>query len=101
MMWWHDGGWGAGQWLAMSLMMVLFWGLLAVAAYWVIRSLRTDHQQAMPPSPTPASPTATADQVLAERFARGEIGAEEFAERRAVLHGAAPHRDEPADGPAS
>ena len=91
MMWSDGGGWGAGQWLAMSLTMVLFWGLLAVAVYWVIRSVRTEHRQA--PPATPPSPAATADHLLAERFARGEIDAEEFAERRAVLHGAGPDRD--------
>src|SRR5690349_15070879 len=30
MMWWHDGSWGAGQWVAMTIGMVLFWGLLAL-----------------------------------------------------------------------
>ena len=90
MMWWNDGWWGAGQWVAMSLTMILFWGSLAVAVYWVIRSLRTDHQQG-PPS-TPPSPTGSADQLLAERFARGEIDSEEFAKRRAALHGV-PDRD--------
>src|SRR5436309_5086210 len=26
MMWWDGGGWNAGQWMLMSLMMVAFWG---------------------------------------------------------------------------
>jgi hypothetical protein len=31
--------------------------------------------------------------LLAERFVRGEINVEEFAERRAILHGAVQGRD--------
>ena len=85
MMWWSDGGWGAGAWVAMSLMMLVFWGLLAVAVYWIVRSARSQPNRVMP-----ASPTATADQLLAERFARGEIDADEYAQRRAVLHGPGP-----------
>jgi len=30
-MMWDHGGWDDGDWLAMSLMMVVFWGLLAAA----------------------------------------------------------------------
>ena len=95
MMWWNDGGWGAGHWVAMSLTMVLFWSLLAVTVFWVVRCVRTDHKPGRPPTPPP--PTATADQVLAERFARGEIDAEEFADRRAVLHDAVPAPDRAVD----
>lgn len=86
MMWWGDGGWGAGRWVAMSVMMLLFWGLLAAAVYWVVRTARPERGH----NPPPASPTASADQLLAERFARGEITADDYTQWRAVLHAAAP-----------
>jgi putative membrane protein len=82
-MFWNDGGsWGAGQWIAMSLGMLLFFGLVAVAIYFIVHSLQDDRSRNQW-----APPTATADQLLAERFARGEIDADEYAARRAVLHG--------------
>ncbi len=88
MMWWNHGGWGAGDWFAMSFMMVVFWGLLAVLVVWLIRSTRNGHAST-PGQPTlPA--TTRADEVLAERFARGEIDADEYGRRRAVLHYSAP-----------
>lgn len=85
MMWWDDGGWGAGQWVAMSLTMLLFWGLLAAAVYWVVRALRSQRDQH-----GPSAPATSADQLLAERFARGEIDADEYSQRRAVLHAGKP-----------
>jgi hypothetical protein len=36
----YDGGWGPGQWLAMGLMMLLFWGSLAALIVWAVRSSR-------------------------------------------------------------
>jgi putative membrane protein len=82
MMWWNDGGWGAGAWFLMSLMMILFWGALVALAVWLVRTLRTDQS----PAPAPHFSTARADEVLAERFARGEIDEDEFKRRRALLH---------------
>lgn len=34
MWWWHDGGWG---WAAMSLSMLVFWGLVAWVVVTVLR----------------------------------------------------------------
>jgi putative membrane protein len=82
MMWWNHDGWGAGDWLAMSLMMVVFWGLLIALIVWTVRSFNN----------APArfggeqSANGSADAVLAERFARGEIDEDEFAARRELLH---------------
>ena len=81
---WHDGDWGTGAWLAMSLMMLLFWGGLIALVVWLARigagRNRVDK----------ISLPATPDEVLAERFARGEIDEDEFTRRRAVLRGAGP-----------
>ena len=85
-MMWDHGGWGAGDWVAMSLMMVVFWGALVALIVWLVRSPHDrDNDRGTPP----AKPHA--DELLAERFARGEIDAEEFTRSRELLHtGSAP-----------
>ena len=60
----------------MTLGVVLFWGVIALALYWLIRTLRDDTRRT-PPSSTP-------DQLLAERFAKGEIDPKRM--RRAALY---------------
>ena len=83
MMDWHTGAWSAGDWVAMSLMMAAFWGIIAALVVWVVHSLSNK------PSPTSSSQRqpASPDDVLADRFARGDINEDEFTSRRAVLHG--------------
>lgn len=83
MMWWSDGGWGFG-WLLMSVTMVVFWGGLIAVAVWAVRSFSPERPRSSAAGPSPA--TGYAVEVLAERFARGEIEEEEYARRRAVLH---------------
>ena len=77
MMDWGNSGWGAGNWVAMSALMIVFLGVLIALAVWVVRSLRPDRGQA---------PADSADTLLAERFARGEIDGEEFTRSRERLH---------------
>jgi putative membrane protein len=75
---WHGPGhWdgGPGWWLVFP---VLFWVLVLTAVGYVIFR-RT---------PTRFARTE-AERVLAERYARGEIGADELRERRNVLRGKA------------
>jgi len=74
MMWWNDSGW---SWLAMTISMIVFWALVASVVLTVIRSNRT----ADAIGPGPADP----EQILKERFARGEIDVEEYDRRREVL----------------
>lgn len=77
MMWWPDGGWGWGGWLTMTITMLAFWGLVA----WVLVTLVRQ----------PGSRRHTnrsAEEILAERFARGEIDEEEYNRRRALLRSA-------------
>lgn len=75
--WYHDGGGGAG-WLVMTLAMLAFWVLVVGAVVMLFRDTGRGRTSA---------PTAPADpwQILDERFARGQIGPEEYRERRAVL----------------
>jgi putative membrane protein len=75
----HVSGWG----YALGIVsMVLFWSLLilgiAAAARYLGRSRREPSSPARPGPPT-------AEQVLAERFARGEIDAEEYHQRLDAL----------------
>jgi putative membrane protein len=70
--------WGAGG-LFMMLLMVVFWGLViagvVVAVRWLVREGGRDRSD----RPDPAL------QILRERYARGEIGREEFEARRRDL----------------
>jgi putative membrane protein len=78
---WHDQ-WGWGAWLAMGLMMLAFWGLLAALVVYVIRS--SGHRATdQPRIDTP--PEDQALRILDERFARGDIDAEEYTLRRDLL----------------
>lgn len=82
MHWYDDGpsGWG---FVMMTVGMVLLGGLLLLGVAVLVRS-----------SPTPrdatTAPRPGADEILAERLARGEIDETEYAHRLAVLHGGAP-----------
>ena len=73
------GGWGWGGWLAMSLMMLVFWGLLIAGVVALIRSARRE--------PPDSSQDGDARRLLDERFARGEIDEQDYARRRDLLAG--------------
>ncbi|MGD3111127.1 SHOCT domain-containing protein [Streptomyces sp. YGL11-2] len=92
MYWYHHGGGGWG-WIAATIGMILFWALVVTVGILVFRALarpgkyggeqagwrtgwHTGPQQ-------PAGPTA--EQILAERYARGEIEDEEYQRRLAIL----------------
>jgi putative membrane protein len=77
----HDGNWSGGDWLAMSSMMLLFWAVIITLVVWAVRSLRSERQRPDGESQNTPSP----DDILAERFARGEIEEEEFRRRRELL----------------
>jgi putative membrane protein len=71
MMMWYDGnGWGWAGWILMTVGMVAFWALVITAVVLAIRYLTGSRGSA-------ASATSSGqnrpDDVLAERFARGEI----------------------------
>lgn len=95
----YAGGW---NWPVVVVGTLVFWVLLAVAIVAVIRYLTRPARpwgeaavsQAGPgPYQPPAMPSPAG--ILAERFARGEIGEEEYQHRMAVLHGQIPGRDGP------
>jgi putative membrane protein len=82
MYWWGPGtsGWG---YALMSVSMVLFWGLVILGIVVLVRFLARPSQSAG----GAGVPRATAEQVLAERFARGEIDEQEYQSRLATLRG--------------
>ena len=79
----YDGwGWGAGGWIVMTVVMVLFWAAVITAVVLAVRYLISSrHTRA---HPTGAGPSR-AEGLLAERFARGEIDEDEFQRRMTLL----------------
>jgi putative membrane protein len=77
-------GWGWGMWVFMAVVMVLFW--LAIAAVVVVFVRHSQSGHIAPPQPTGSNP-GQAMQVLDERFARGDIDADEYTRRRDLLRG--------------
>jgi len=80
---WNGGEWGWGAWLFMAVMMVIFWGAVITGIVMAVRYYGRDRQN--PPPPTAGVDSDTAMRVLDERFARGEIDADEYTKRRDLL----------------
>ena len=81
--WQHDGTTWSG-WLVMMLAMVAFWTLVVLAVVALFRETRPQGGE---------TPGRNAFDVLAERFARGEIDAEEYHRREDVLRAVTTTRD--------
>jgi putative membrane protein len=71
----HMSGWG---WALATIGMVAFWGLVITGIVLFVRYVGRSHE---PPAPR------TPEQLLAERFARGEIDEAEYHDRLAALRG--------------
>lgn len=69
-------GWGG--WIWGGLMMVVFWGGLIALVVFLVRGAR-------PPERDDRRRAPDAREILAERFARGEISEDEFEQRKRVL----------------
>ena len=85
MMYWygdHMSGWGYGLGI---FSMILFWGLLIVAVVFLVRYLSRGASPGPPAQHHPAQPPSP-EQILAERFARGEIDTGEYQSRLGILH---------------
>ena len=79
----HMSGWG---YALGTISMVLLWSLLVLAIAATVRYLGRDRREhSAAPPPAPPTPPPTAEQVLAERFARGEIDADEYRQRLDTL----------------
>ena len=71
-----DDGWG----IVMMFGMLSIWVLIALAIVWIVRTT----QKSVAPPPGPDS-IGTAEQILADRLARGEIDPEEYRARLNAL----------------
>jgi putative membrane protein len=86
----HDGNWhnsmgdGNGWWFLMVIMMVVFWGGLI----WIgITLLKHNHSAPQPTPPNSVHPAQrpSAQEILAERLARGEIDTDDYRQRLNAL----------------
>ena len=77
MMWYWGSGYGWGMAIFGVLMMLLFWGGVAVAIVFLVRSLSSWRTE----------PNNNAMEMLRRRLAAGEITPEEFERIREVLQG--------------
>jgi putative membrane protein len=72
-----DGGWSWWGWLVMGVVMVGFWAAIA----WVVVTLiRSSDRRDVSDGPAGAS-MSSAERILAERYARGEIDSGEYHQR--------------------
>jgi putative membrane protein len=78
MMWSYGMGWGG--WLLMALTTVGFWALVVFGIVALFRGGRGFGQSER------GAQEDEAQHILDERFARGDIDAEEYRSRRQVLH---------------
>ncbi len=86
MMWWHHGAWGAGDWVAASLLMLLFWAVVVAGVVLLVRSLTARGGPGGNVQPGSEQESAdSARRMLDERFARGELTEEEYTRRRNLL----------------
>lgn len=85
-MYWGNGmgGWGM---VLMTASGLLFWGLISASIVLLFRSTGRSGQLG-----SVATPAPTPQQVLAERFARGQIDEDEYTRRLHVLGHAASAR---------
>ncbi len=83
MMFWYGHNMGWWGWAGMGIGMVLFWALLIAGIVALIVYTTGGRQgRQLPPG---ATSTSSPEQVLAARFARGEINETEYRDRLAVL----------------
>ena len=79
-MMWNDGMTWTG-WLYMGVTALAFWALVVFAVVSLFRGTRTSSDRGR-------EADFDAAQILDQRFARGEIDADEYHARRNVLHAA-------------
>jgi putative membrane protein len=80
MMYWFDHDMGWWGYAGMGIGMVLFWALLIIGIIALIAFVTGDRQSRQPPVEAQAP-----EQILAARYARGEITESEFRDRLTIL----------------
>lgn len=86
MMDWYGNGMGTGGWIAMVAVMTIFWGLVIFAGVMIFRN---GGSRSFGGTRDDGTRDRNADEILDERFARGEVEVEEYEARKAVLRGSA------------
>jgi len=77
------GGWDGGFWWPFILIRLLLWVVfLSVLAWFALRLFSRGRAAARP-----GAPRDSAEEILRERFARGEISADEYKRSLEVLRG--------------
>lgn len=84
---WYGSGMSAWGFTVMTISIVLFWGLVILGMIALVRYLGRGGGAAGAEPPTTAR--TTPEQLLAERFASGEIDEQEYRRRLDVLYGRA------------
>ncbi|APT11237.1 SHOCT domain-containing protein [Mycobacterium avium] len=83
MMVWNDHNMGWWGWAGMGIGMVLFWALVIAGIIALVVYTTGDRRDRQIPPDRISTPSA--EQILAARFAHGEISESEFRDRLAVL----------------
>lgn len=78
MMWWYGDGMNVWGYTMMTVSTVLFWGLVIFGVIALVRYLARADRPLAAAGPTP-------EQILAERFARGELDEQQYRERLHTL----------------
>ncbi len=79
MMFWYGNGMNAWGYVLMTVSTLLFWALVIAGIVALFRYLGRTQQTTTPPA------RVTPEQLLAERFARGEIDGDEYRRRLDTL----------------
>lgn len=86
MMYWYGHGMSGWGFAWMSLGMIAFWVLVIGGVVIGVRYALLDRTSPMDGSTyTPLAPQPTPEELLAQRFARGEIDEQEYTTRLAAL----------------
>jgi putative membrane protein len=85
MMWYNGDHFGWIGWLLGSAVMVVFWALIITAIVLLVRYLVLSRDRLSRTDAKPAAGSRTAEDLLAERYARGEIDDEEYRRRLTLL----------------
>lgn len=85
-MYWPDHDTGVWGYTGMAVGMILFWILIVIGIVALLRYSSGTLRNRTVPQPQPGSESP--EQVLAVRFAYGEIDESEYQQRLAVLRGA-------------
>ena len=87
----HNGDWNDGMcngnwgWILMMIMMIAFWGGLIWIGVTLLNRSRQDARGGHTAGVPPTAPRASAQEILAERLARGEIEPDEYRQRLEAL----------------